>query len=524
MLALDLNKLGSTLIRKQSSGETMTRLVSGPLAKEDGAWWNIFGQALTLINDFGAKMTGSLLKSLAGLGWSAIIWILYQVPVFVRGVWSFNWNATDEALDQYWANYVNSLAGLAGGVVGNAIGWLVCGAVPGLFVAKFNKVLGMRILKEVGEEALDELTSNLWNLGRTTARGLATAAMINLYKGTRRAIKKLVGGDSDWAKGFSMLVGQDGVNAIKKWGEKGTQPWSFAKKQEDFIESFTVQRQENFVEELIEEFQDSCEEAWYVVAATTDQWLQEQRFAREGLQGPDDVVEIYPNRENEETKIILAGPQELLKPAIVNTITNYQLFEERNIGNFMGETISTTANRETRTIMAKLIFSSSPTKKQNITTVTLYNVDKNKLDWADLKAACGGVNGYMWGPWQVNGFMDDENLIRIWANSEEEGWDRVQALSKFVSSTLLVVNAYHEMKELKRKEYDTLYKTPRRQYPWEIGIINPQQILNEENGKSNKKGIYKDKDALLPLWTDTKPDDWESTLTDLFATPGPDGL
>ena len=85
------------------------------------------------------------------------------------------------------------------------------------------------------------------------------------------------------------------------------------------------------MEELIEEFQDSCAEAWYVVANATDEWIQQQRFAKEVIHGELDVLEIYPDRENEEEKIILAGPQELLKPAIVNTITNYQLIEERII-------------------------------------------------------------------------------------------------------------------------------------------------------------------------------------------------
>ena len=524
-LALDLKKLGSSLIRKAAAGEEMTRLIGGPVVNEEGGALSIFGKVLNLINDWGAKVSGSLLKTLSSWGWSALSWVLYQVPVFVRGFWSFNWNATDQELDAYWATFVNSLAGLAGGVIGNAAGWLVCGAVPGLVVTKFNKILGMRILKEVGEEALDELCANLWNLGRQIANGLARAAMVNLYKGTRRAIKRLVEGDSDWAKGFSMLAGPGAVGAIKNWGEKGSKPWSFAKKQEDFIESFDVPWQQNFVEELIEEFQDSCEEAWYVVAATADQWLQEQRFAKQAIHGELDVVEIYPDRENEEEKIVLAGPQELLKPVIVSTITQAQMMEGRNIGNFFGETIESVANREIKNLMARITFSSQENAKANITQVTLYNVDKSKIDdWADLKEACSGINGYMWGPWQVNALMDDETILRVWAATEDEGQDRVEALAKFVEGEILTINSYHELKEGKRKTYETLYKTPRRQYPYEILIINPVQILNEMNGKATKKGVYKDRKAILPLYTESKPDDWNQTLTDLFATPGPDEL
>lgn len=523
-LALDLKNLGSSLIRKTATGEKMVRLVGGPVSQEEGGWLNIFGQIVEKINDFGAKVSGSLLKTFSSLGWALLSAVLYKIPEIVRGIWSFNWNATDEDLDKSWANFVSNLAGLAGGVIGNAVGWLVCGAIPGLAVAKFNKVLGMRILKEVGEEALDELCSNTWNLVRQAANGLARAGMINLYKSTRRAIKRIVAGDSDWAKGFSMLAGEGAVQALKGWGEKGSRPWSFALKQEELIESIPIPWLQNFVEEAVEEFQDSCEEAWYVVAATADQWIQEQRFAKQAIHGEMDVVEIYPDRENEEEKIVLAGPQELLKPVIVNTITQYQMMEDRSIGNFMGETIETVANREVRTLMARLIFSSSEKKKKDVTSVTLYNVDKSKLDWLDLKEAMGGLNGYMWGPWSVQAKMDDDSVIRVWAATEEEGWDRVQALSKFVEGEILMVNSYHELKEGKRKVYDTLYKKARKQYPWELLIINPIQILNEENGKATKKGVYKDREALIPLWPKDKPDDWAQKLADLFATPGPDDL
>jgi hypothetical protein len=80
------------------------------------------------------------------------------------------------------------------------------------------------------------------------------------------------------------------------------------------------------------------------------------------------------------------------------------------------------------------------------------------------------------------------------------------------------------MKEGKRKLYDSMYKQPRRQYPYQLLIINPVQILNEENGKATKKGIYKDRQAVIPLWTDTRPDDWAEKLQELFATPGPNEI
>jgi hypothetical protein len=220
----------------------------------------------------------------------------------------------------------------------------------------------------------------------------------------------------------------------------------------------------------------------------------------------------------------LAGPQELIKPVIVQTLIHHQLLEERSIGNFMGETIADVANRDIRRLVLRIVFSSSDKKKVNPTTVTLYNVQRDRLDWQDIKQACGGLNGYLWGSWKAIAVMNDETEIRLWAASEAEAIDRVTALARFVEGDLDVINSYHEPREGKRVLYDSLYKQPRRQYPYEMLIINPVQILNEENGKATRKGVYKDRQAIIPLWTETRPDDWSEKLQALFATPGPNDI
>jgi hypothetical protein len=530
--ALDLTTdlFRSNTVRKLATGGKFNRAIGGLKTLNEDGDGGVLAKVWNAVLNIGKGVGGALVKvggfmltAITGgfqWTWTALVTQLQSASMFL---WNFNFNATDTELDAQFAQFQSILGGLAGGTIGNALGWLVCGAAPGLVMMKFNKLLAARILSEVGEEATEELLANLRVLVMQSSQLAFRWSAVMAFKAGRRTIKNVLKDPNGaWGKLYKALGGD--LSKVQKWGETGSKPWSFAIALDTWIESIQDNFWQNFTEELIEEFFDACSEAFYVVAGTADQYAMEQKLNKGTLLGQQEVVEITPNREYEEEKIILAGPQELIKPVIVQTMTQHQLLHERSIGNFMGETIEGLANREIRTLMARLVFSSSQFSKQDPTTVTLYNVDRARLDWAELKQAMGGINGYMWGPWQVNALMDDESLIRIWANTEAEGLDRVSALAQFVQGEIQTVNSYHQMREGKRITYDTLRKDPRRQYPWELLIINPIQILNEENGRATRRGIYKDRQALLPLWTTSRPDDWTEKLTELFATPGPNDL
>jgi hypothetical protein len=527
-LTLDLFK--SPHIRTAATGAISgSRSIGGDLTEDEeeggllAPLWNALLNIGRGIAGGLVKVGGFLLNTLMGgfrFTWTALVAQLQSASMFL---WNFNFNATDTELDATYANFLTILGGQLGGTIGNAIGWLTCGAVPGLVLMKFNKVLAARVLAEVGEEALDELVGNLRVLVLQAQQLQFRWTTIQAFKSGRRVIKEVLRDPGSPMARLFMMAGGD-LQKVREWGDSGRKPWSFAIALDTWIESIKSDFWQNFTEELIEEFFDSCSEAFYVVANAADQYALEKGVEGQALLGPEEVIEIQPNRNNPEERIILAGPQNLVAPTIVQTMTHHQMLHERSIGNFMGETIEGLANREIRTLMARLVFSSSQIKKSDLTTVTLFNVDRTKLDWENLKQAMGGINGYMWGPWSVQASLDDESVIRIWANTEAEGFDRITALSQFVTGEILTANSYHEMREGKRITYDTLRKEPRRQYPWELLIINPIQILNEENGKTTKKGIYKDRQALLPLWTDERPDEWSETLQELFATPGPNEI
>uniref|UniRef100_UPI0035A2582A hypothetical protein n=1 Tax=Microseira wollei TaxID=467598 RepID=UPI0035A2582A len=128
---------------------------------------------LSVIFDWGKRLIGFIVSNLKSASWTAsAIW--GTVVSLSQYIWHFNWNITDEQLDQQVRATWNQIAGQAGGVVGQFLGWVACGVAPGAVVLTFNEVAGAGILKQVGEQMVEELASSIANLIRSVFRGTAT--------------------------------------------------------------------------------------------------------------------------------------------------------------------------------------------------------------------------------------------------------------------------------------------------------------------------------------------------------------
>jgi hypothetical protein len=316
-----------------------------------------------------------------------------------------------------------------------------------------------------------------------------------------------------------------GINPgrVKEWGEKGTKPWTFALALDNWIESIKNPIIENFTEELIEEFFDSCSEAFYVVANTADQYMMEQKLSQASLLGDQEFVEITPNRDVESEKIIIAGPAELIKPTIVQTLAQHQLLEERDLGMWVGEPLREALIAPPISIQIRVIL----TDLEGVWTgakrvqITIPDVRRERISWERLKAAVGGQNGYMWGPYRCKARLSGGNSMELYSAVEAEGVDRLAELAYFTNQEILGITTVRELREGKRKTLDALYKKPTRIYPYGFTVINQQKVLNEESGRAQMSGVYKNrKTSMILLHTNSKPDDFNQVIQDLFYIPG----
>lgn len=290
-LTLNLEEFSSRLIRKAVSSDGIRRIAKSALEEKRDKDTNIIVKVYNAVTKFGNSLMGKTIELLTGgfkFAWTAFWGLTVSAVQFI---WNFNWNASDADLDSQINSSFNSLAGTLGGTIGNALGWLACGAVPGVVIAAFNEPMGLYVLEQVGEEALEEIAGNLANLIKQTAKSVVRAATIWSYKNIRTLWRKP---DSVFKQ---QLIAQGmKPDQVEKALQERNKPWSFAQKTEDFIDNIPNQFVRNFTEELFEEFGDACIEAGYVVAGSVDSYLAMQKTANQNVLGEEKTVEILLNR------------------------------------------------------------------------------------------------------------------------------------------------------------------------------------------------------------------------------------
>lgn len=210
---------------------------------------------------------------LVALGGSVIGGLIRFAVRGVQFAWNFNWNITDNQIRQQQQGLINSMYGQLGEALGSSVGTLLCGAAPVELIkrshlVKVNPMLLAKI-REVTEfdphneqygELYEEMMENLKALVNMGTRVAAQIAFIETYKNLRKWIKN---GSKDLFLGalFPNLA-----KMIDRWGEEGSQAWSFASAVEESIEKIEDKNLQAFTEEFVEGFMDSCTESTMIIS------------------------------------------------------------------------------------------------------------------------------------------------------------------------------------------------------------------------------------------------------------------
>jgi hypothetical protein len=241
--------------------------------------------------------------------------IVQWIQQTVEFVWNFDWNQIDEQLDaQVKAGY-QALLTQAAGTLGAALGWVVGGLGPGVLMFVFNVPLAIFMLNNSGQEMVEELLPQIGSLIRSTMRTVTRHALVSTYKRLR---KRLIGAnefkpltDSQIAARYNARVkaGQMSQAEANQAIEKGKQirdaanrgferqPWSFAKKAEEWKEKYIPKQLQDAAEEFADEFKGAFWEGLFINAASADEWIMKQRLARPAILGSQTGVRIQFNRD-----------------------------------------------------------------------------------------------------------------------------------------------------------------------------------------------------------------------------------
>lgn len=515
-ISLSKSALPSRAIRNAIGLRSFTPSLSQSQGSGNAIQW-IVGGAFRL-----GRFLLSSLFSFASFTLSSLWGLIVQAVNFT---WTFNWNASDADLDRQARAQWDSLGGLLGGLAGNAFGWFACGILPGVSIFSFNKAMALYVLKEVGEEALEELAANVANVTRTIFRNLARNAFSWAFKNFRRWMKEP---GNQFAKA---LFGDRYDQVMREWGKQGGPSWSFASALEDRIEKIPNKFLQQFLEEFLEESWDACVEAGFVVANSVESYLAMQRQSVGSVLGPERVIEVVPDREAEDEKLILAGPENLIRAQLPGLMVHHQLIENRDIGQFVGEPAIDHGRKGELALRLQIMLYDSPAPpfrsarrgKPTEVTVTIPDVKRSKLDWETIKQACGGRNGYMWGRFKAEARLTNGRRLKVYGVTKDEAEDRLKIYAGLSEAEIKTYNITEEVKEGDRLANPGLYKEATRIYPAYCYVINRERILAGDRGRPVGKIRYEDKRFRLNLWTPTKPHDWDELIREALLRTGTGG-
>lgn len=531
-LAISSLRSRRTRSRVVGANQTMRRIgdIVDPNNPSGGGFLENVGNFLRPVGSFAGWLLGGI-GGVLQFSFTALWGIIVNTTAFI---FNFNWNISDKDIDAQFQSIKLRIAGQLGGTVGNLLGFLACGVVPAVGIMSFNEILGYKLLLEVGEEALDEFLGNLRQLLRTILTGAAQGIAYTIFKGTRRAIKSYYKDpNSGQSRAMKDIFGNGFDKAVKGWGEEGSQPWSFNIAIENAIESIKDPLAQEFVEELWDEFLDGCVEAGYVIAGGLDNWFLEQQLAQQTLLGSDRVIEITPDREADEERIIIAGPEQLVRNQATQAMVTHSLLHNRDVGMWVGEQLRYDVLVKPSRISLRIQLYNSqfpPFYRTNDRTtevqITIPGLTRAKMDWERIKLAAGGVNGYLWGRFQCVAKLkdDDDNYrgdLRIWGGSKAEAEQRLRACLELSEYKIVALSHHEQAREGIRERIREQYKETTRIYPAYCTILNTEKVISEALGQTELSGTYKRKRDRINLYPSSKPDDFEETVNRLFRTPGP---
>lgn len=459
-----------------------------------------------------------------------------------RFVLNFDWNIPDESLEAQLEAQKLAWYGQFGGVVGQALAWVTCGLLPSVAVMGWNKPLGLKILYDVGEEAYDELTSELAALLQTSARMQFNALLINSFIKFRSTVRGAANETADpftqfLADGFFDIFPQF-KEAAKHWGDKGSKPFIINNEVEELIENSPLpETWKNFLEEAWEEFNDTCDEALLVFANSFDDHVAQESL-REEVQTEPNTIVVTPNRLAPDERLILHGTREQLRFAIPQAIANHQVIFNKDVGYNLGMPLIQRAFKQISEYVIQIFLESKPKPPYGYGSkgheITINSGDKTKFtNFSRVIRALGGGSeqgnfGYNFGNYLAIAQMSDGSELKCWTDSEEHAQERIEALVELSEATIQTLNITIEIKDYERKKIEALAKDVYKVYPSKISIVRKTKIYDDYDKsfkdrytsdgsiiKATRQGYYKHSPTYTLLLWGEEPPNWEDVMFEL---------
>lgn len=423
-------------------------------------------------------------------------------------VWEFNFQITDEELDNQIKSLFNSIQTRVFGVLGKQIGSIVATGIGGAIAFYINPVIAKLLLANTADDFFVEILSDIRGLLLLTAQSAVKAGFLVAFKNTRAFIRKAYKDPTLRAISANLGIAPE---IIDQWGEKKGASWSFSEKKQQLIEEIEDQQYQNNVEEFTGEFSDGFWDRAMKMAFMWDQ-LHLQAVDR----GASQTLIYEPNRANESERVYLRGTPEELRNQVISINANRALLDNRDIGQVVvtEDDQPVTVGNGIKVVFKFINFKERPyyagerRNKVRRSRPGVPNCKKSMLSWENIKSVFSGESAFTDGDYWARADLSNGKQLKCYGVSENEAQKLVEKLASFSSADIIYPIDTGRKRGFSRSLRLREGKKEQPMYLYEIEIINfdratkYQEIGEIENSKNNIVTKLKMDFPQKPSWWD----------------------
>ncbi len=231
------------------------------------------------------------------------------------------------------------------------------------------------------------------------------------------------------------------------------------------------------------------------------------------------------------TEIYLNGNEETIKPIITLLMGINQMIADKDIGQFVGQTIEENVKAIPHSLRMKLIWYSRKeppyVPPMGIKLVKaeyqIPDIDRKKLDWTYLKQVMGGDNGYIWGRFVATVKLDNGRQMQCYGATPKDAREQLDRMLTVTTAKPLTFGVTEIKNENRRAKGESMHIEKARVYPAFMVLVNSKRInrieqkirFEEKKSKirSKLRGDYLEKGSeRVKMWMDKPPANYKKIL------------
>jgi hypothetical protein len=408
----------------------------------------------------------------------------------------FDWNQSDAAIAAQIKSNNLAIARSAGAAAGTALAWTVCTAVGALVEFTFPVLRG-RVVAELAAEGSSEAYGAIRAFLAQTTASLGQNLTLWGYSNVRKFL-----------------------NPNGDYNKPGAKPYILADELDKKIDKISNEYLKNAAQGFKEAAEDALMDCFYtmgyLIKMGVDDHYATTKVALANQLGTERTIEITPDKEVPNEKIIMHGNEALLKTGINTTLATHKMVRNRDIGMMVGQPAEDFLKGNTVYRKLVLVFRDAEKPPWNLTTQSKDGKTKVKrgktfscsipdaiqgLSWEKIKEF---AKPFQWGEHSCTVKLDNNRAMTVYGATKATAEKQMKLFLKLTTAKAISWH-FHEEGE---KKNPNLIKRSLQVYPFRATLLVRKDNVDGDpdiNLASGKK--LDEKKYILDLWPDKKPAD-----------------